>query len=136
MYKDQIVYTLIGLITGLSIGLVGVGAGVLFIPFLVYYGLPIKMAITVGLALQLVPQSLPGFYLYYKEGHANWFVIFWCFIGSTIGIFIGSYLSTIGIISEIMIYKLLFIIMVATSIHIGHKVFGKEIILNDVSSSM
>jgi len=33
MYKDQIVYTLIGLVTGLSIGLVGIGAGVLFIPF-------------------------------------------------------------------------------------------------------
>lgn len=126
MYKDQIVYTLIGIITGISIGLVGIGAGVLFIPFLVYYGLPIKSAIAVGLALQLVPQSLPGFYLYYKEGFVNWFVIFWTLIGSTIGILIGSYLSTMGYVTERDIYKILFIIMVATSVHIGNKAFGKE----------
>lgn len=126
MYQDQIVYTFIGIITGISIGLVGIGAGVLFIPFLVFYGLPIKSAIAVGLALQLVPQSLPGFYLYYKEGFVNWFVIFWTLIGSTIGILIGSYLSTMGYVTERDIYKILFIIMVATSIHIGHKAFGKE----------
>lgn len=126
MYQDQIVYTLIGVITGISIGLVGIGAGVLFIPFLVYYGLPIKSAIAVGLALQLVPQSLPGFYLYYKEGFVNWFVIFWTLIGSTIGILIGSYLSTMGYVTERDIYKILFIIMVVTSVHIGHKAFGKE----------
>lgn len=126
MYQDQIVYTMIGVVTGISIGLVGIGAGVLFIPFLVYYGLPIKSAIAVGLALQLVPQSLPGFYLYYKEGFVNWFVIFWTLIGSTIGILIGSYLSTMGYVTERDIYKILFIIMVATSVHIGHKAFGKE----------
>lgn len=126
MYQDQIVYTLIGVVTGISIGLVGIGAGVLFIPFLVYYGLPIKTAIAVGLALQLVPQSLPGFYLYYKEGYVNWFVIFWTLIGSTLGILIGSYLSTMGYVTERDIYKILFIIMVATSVHIGHKAFGKE----------
>lgn len=117
---------MIGIITGISIGLVGIGAGVLFIPFLVYYGLPIKSAIAVGLALQLVPQSLPGFYLYYKEGFVNWFVIFWTLIGSTIGILIGSYLSTMGYVTERDIYKILFIIMVTASIHIGYKAFGKE----------
>lgn len=126
MYRDQIVYTMIGIITGISIGLVGIGAGVLFIPFLVSYGVPIKTAIAVGLALQLVPQSLPGFYLYYKEGFVNWFVIFWTLIGSTIGILIGSYLSTMGYVNERDIYKILFIIMVATSVHIGNKAFGKE----------
>lgn len=126
MYRDQIVYTMIGIITGISIGLVGIGAGVLFIPFLVSYGVPIKTAIAVGLALQVVPQSLPGFYLYYKEGFVNWFVIYWTLIGSTIGILIGSYLSTMGYVTERDIYKILFIIMVITSIHIGHKAFGKD----------
>jgi len=116
---------MIGIITGISIGLVGIGAGVLFIPFLVSYGVPIKTTIAVGLALQLIPQSLPGFYLYYKEGFVNWFIIFWSMIGSAIGIFIGSYLSTKSIITERDIYKILFIIMVMTSIHIGYKAFGK-----------
>ena len=80
MYRDQFVYTMIGIITGISIGLVGIGAGVLFIPFLVSYGVPIKTTIAVGLALQLIPQSLPGFYLYYKEGFVNWFIIFWSIV--------------------------------------------------------
>lgn len=51
-------------VSGLAIGTVGIGAGVLFIPLLAFYGIPIKVA--VGLALQLIPQSLPGFY--YKGG--------------------------------------------------------------------
>jgi len=130
MYRDQLVYTMIGIITGITIGLVGIGAGVLFIPFLVSYGVPIKTTIAVGLALQLIPQSLPGFYLYYKEGFVNWFIIFWSMIGSTIGIFIGSYLSTRNIITERDIYKILFIIMVMTSIHIGYKAFGKTPFVN------
>lgn len=131
MYKDQIVYTMIGLITGISIGLVGIGAGVLFIPFLVYYGVPIKTAISVGLALQVLPQSLPGFYLYYKKGFVDWFVIFWTLIGSTVGILIGSYLSTMGYITERDIYKILFIIMITTSIHIGNKAFGKDYLISN-----
>lgn len=124
MYNAQLVYTLIGCITGISIGLVGIGAGVLFIPFLVWYGVPIKTAIAVGLALQVVPQSLPGFYLYYKDGFVDWFVIIWTLIGSTIGISIGSFISTKGYITERGIYKILFFIMLATLIHIGKKAFG------------
>lgn len=124
MYNAQLVYTLIGCITGISIGLVGIGAGVLFIPFLVWYGVPIKTAIAVGLALQVVPQSLPGFYLYYKDGVVDWFVIIWTLIGSTIGISIGSFISTKGYITERGIYKILFFIMLATLIHIGKKAFG------------
>ncbi len=48
MYKDQIVYTLIGLVTGISIDSRYWCWCLLF--FLVYYGLPVKMAIAVGLA--------------------------------------------------------------------------------------
>ena len=118
---DIVVYLLIGTFTGITIGLVGIGAGILFIPLLVSYGIPVKAAVAVGLALQVVPQSLPGLYLYYKKGLVNIPVIIWCIIGSTIGIFIGSYLSTKGYISELWIYRILFFIVLFTAIYIGIK---------------
>ena len=57
---NPFIFTCIGLFTGISIGIVGIGAGVLLIPLLTYFGVSIKTAVATGLALQLVPQSLPG----------------------------------------------------------------------------
>ena len=59
---------LIGLITGISIGLLGVGSGAILIPPLTLFaGIPLKEAICVGLFLQSIPQTIPGFLLYYKK---------------------------------------------------------------------
>ena len=120
-FLDIIVYVAIGIFTGITIGMVGIGAGILFIPLLVAYGIPVKVAVAVGLALQVVPQSLPGLYLYYKQGLVNITVTIWCIIGSALGIFIGSYLSTKNYVSELFIYRILFVICLCTSIYIGVK---------------
>ena len=118
---DSVVYLLIGTFTGIAIGTVGIGAGVLFIPLLVSYGIPVKVAVAVGLALQAVPQSLPGLYLYHQKGLVNIPLTFWSVLGSALGIFIGSYLSTNEYISETTIYRILFFILLFTSLYIGVK---------------
>ena len=118
---DILVYLSISLVTGISIGLVGIGSGILFIPALVSYGINIKTAIVVGLVLQVIPQSLPGLYLYYKKGLVDIPLSIWCIIGSTLGIYIGSYISTNKYITVLSIYRLLFIITFITSLYIGYK---------------
>ena len=75
----------IGLISGYFIGLVGIGAGVIMIPMLLYAGFTIQQAVAAGLFLQLIPQSLPAVYMYYKTNN----FLFWESLilvgGSTVG---------------------------------------------------
>ena len=48
----------VGLVTGLFIGLIGMGGGVLMIPMLLYLNIPLANAVAIGLAIQLLPQSI------------------------------------------------------------------------------
>ena len=66
---DECIYSFIGFITGISVGAVGIGAGSLLMPILIMMGIPIKTAVSTGLAIQLVPQSLQGLWLYHKKGN-------------------------------------------------------------------
>jgi uncharacterized protein len=117
---DILVYLTISIISGISIGIVGIGAGILFIPALVAYGVHIKTAVCTGLILQLVPQSLPGLYLYYQKGYVDVPLSMWCLVGSTIGIFIGSLISSREYVDELFIYRLIFLITFGTALYIGY----------------
>jgi uncharacterized membrane protein YfcA len=102
-----ILFILTGIITGLLMGVVGIGGGALLIPMLMMLGLSIKQAVAMSLVLQMVPQTLPGVYLYYKQGHVKIYKSIALIIGSVIGVFIGSYLVVNNFISEkIMMYAL------------------------------
>lgn len=102
-----ILFILTGIITGLLMGIVGIGGGALLIPMLMMLGLSIKQAVAMSLVLQMVPQTLPGVYLYYKQGHVKIYKSIALIIGSVIGVFIGSYLVVNNFISEkIMVYAL------------------------------
>jgi hypothetical protein len=116
---NAILYIFIGLITGISIGIVGIGAGILLMPLLISSGVSIHTAVATGLALQLIPQSFPGLWLYYKKGHVNILLSFYVIIGSAIGIYIGSYIVNHNYINELLMYRLLFIILILSSIYIG-----------------
>jgi uncharacterized membrane protein YfcA len=117
---DIIVYLTISIISGISIGIVGIGAGILFIPALVTYGVNVKTAVCAGLILQLLPQSLPGLYLYYIEGYVDIPLSLWCLLGSTIGIWVGSFISTKEYVDELFIYRLIFLITFGTALYIGY----------------
>lgn len=117
---NSIIFILLGIFTGISIGIVGIGAGVLLIPLLVYYNIPIKTAVATGLALQLVPQSLPGLILYNNKGHVDYWLAFYIILGSIIGITIGSYLVNENFINEKNTYRILFIILLFSTLYIGY----------------
>ena len=123
----MIQFILIGIITGITIGLVGIGAGVIMIPLLIYNGMTIKQAVAAGLVLQLVPQSIFGVIEYYKAGDVKIYETIMIIIGSTLGIYLGSILSTRNYISEQNIYLLLSIILIITGFYIFFKYYIYQI---------
>ena len=117
-------FVLIGLITGITIGIVGIGSGILLIPLLVYSGLTIHNAIAIGLLMQLLPQSIPGVYMYSKKGHLPLYEGLFVVLGNVVGISIGSYLVNYGYVSEKLMYYILFGILFFSLIYIGNKILS------------
>ena len=120
-YIQIINYLLIGTLAGMSMGIVGVGAGIITIPLLIYSGLSIRSAVGVSLVMQLLPQSLPGVLIYNKKGFIPPIPSILVVTGSVIGIAIGAYMVKHDIITEKMTYQLLSIILIITAI-----VFSKK----------
>jgi uncharacterized membrane protein YfcA len=115
------IYTIIGLIAGISMGTVGIGAGIISIPLLIYSGLNPQSAVGVSLVMQLLPQSLPGVIIYNRRGYIPYLPSLFVVLGSMIGILIGSLLVSNDIITEKMMYKIISIILIISSI-----VFSKK----------
>jgi uncharacterized protein len=111
-------FLVIGLVSGITIGLVGIGAGVIMIPLLVSSGLTIQQAVAIGLVLQAVPQSLPGVYLHYKNNTLPIRTSIFVVIGSLIGITIGTVILTKRMIPDKYLYAGLCIVLVGVSINI------------------
>jgi uncharacterized membrane protein YfcA len=123
---DELLYVIVGFITGISVGSVGIGAGSLLMPLLIMLGASVKTAVATGLAIQLLPQSLPGLWLYYQNGHFDMKISFWVIIGSLIGTTYGAYLVNYNIFSEKVLYIVLFIMMVLSTIFIGYDLFNNK----------
>lgn len=110
-----IIYALIGLLAGISMGTIGMGAGLIVVPLLILTGLNIKQVIAAIMVMQLLPQSLAGV-INYKE-HINWTPTIIVIIGSLFGIWFGSHLVIKGYISEQLIYRILTVFLFVSSIY-------------------
>lgn len=133
-----LIYFLIGLFSGISMGVIGVGAGMLTIPLLIYTGLTVKESVAVSLIMQLLPQSLPGVMLYYKNNIITLpliLIAIFVVLGSLFGIYAGSYLVNNNWIDLTMMYKLLSFTLIASGIYIYYKYiyrhYGKIEVNND-----
>ena len=120
-----IIYALIGILSGISMGIIGIGAGVITLPLLLATGMNIKKAVGCILLMQLLPQSLAGVLIYHNDKNIEYTSAFIVILGSVIGIIIGAYMVSNGIISETLTYKLLTIVMIFTSI-----VFSKKYLID------
>lgn len=120
-YLHYLIYFLIGTISGLSMGIVGVGAGMLTIPLLIYTGLTMKQSVGISLIMQLLPQSLPGVIMYYKNGAINLSVILiamFVVIGSLVGIYMGSYLVHNDFVNLKSMYATLAFLLIGSGLYI------------------
>ena len=111
----------IGLISGYFIGLVGIGAGVIMIPMLLYAGFTIQQAVAAGLFLQLIPHSLPAVYMYYKTNNFLFWESLILVVGSTVGTLIGAYQASHGWLTKRTLYIILFTLMMISSGYVFYK---------------
>jgi uncharacterized membrane protein YfcA len=110
-----LVYAAIGCLAGISMGIVGIGAGIITVPLLIYTGMDIKSAVGVSLFMQLLPQSLPGLIVYDRGGHVPYVPATIVVGGSLVGILIGATIVHHEYISKEMTYKLLSVLLIVVA---------------------
>jgi uncharacterized membrane protein YfcA len=108
-------YVLIGLLSGLLAGMIGAGGQVIMLPLLMWTGLTYNQSIAIGLAVNAVPQTGPGLYLYYKKGDYKFLESIYVIIGSTLGVLIGAYTVTKYKLSQKIMSRILAISMIFLS---------------------
>jgi uncharacterized membrane protein YfcA len=117
--KEIIILSLIGILCGLSMGSIGIGAGLVTVPLLIIYGINIKTAIALIMVMQLLPQSIFGVINYWN--YINWYQSFIVIFASFVGIYIGSFIVTNNYIMELTLYKILTIFLIINSIYFSIK---------------
>lgn len=115
---NWVAYLIVGLISGFFIGLIGIGSGMIIVPGLTMAGMTVKQAVTSGLLLQAIPQTLPGFITYRKNGHFLFNETMLALLGSITGIMIGTYIQYQKLIAEVNAYRLLSLILVISGFHV------------------
>lgn len=106
---------LTGGIAGISMGSIGIGAGLLTMPLLIYSGMSIQQAVAAAMVMQLLPQSAPGVYNYWE--HILWLQSMLVVVGSIFGIWLGSYLVTKKYLTNKMLYRIITIFLLISSIY-------------------
>ena len=86
---------LLGLLTGVLSGLLGLGGAVIVIPSLIFlFGLDQHMAQGTTLAMMLPPVTVLAVLHYHKEGHVDWKIAVLLSAGFFLGGLIGSRVAT------------------------------------------
>ena len=112
---ETFMYIFIGLLTGVSMGMIGIGAGVISMPLLIYAGLSVKQSVAIGMVMQVLPQSIPGVINYWK--HILWYESALVVIASIFGIWLGSFMVTNHIIPEYIMYRMITVFLFLCAIY-------------------
>jgi uncharacterized membrane protein YfcA len=119
-----ILYLLTGLISGLFLGMVGIGAALFTIPVLIMTGLTINEATIVALIIQLLPQTIPGIIMYYNQKMIKLDIVYislLILIGSLFGVYLGTTLTLKNYISKRFLYRFLVITLFISAFYISYK---------------
>ena len=116
---DIVIYIILGLLCGISMGSIGIGAGLISVPLLIYYGLNIHQAVAVAMVMQLFPQSAPGVYNYRK--YILWRPTIFVIVGSMLGIWVGSYITSKHMIPDYILYRILTVFLLFASLYFYKK---------------
>jgi len=115
------IYIILGFVSGLFLGSIGVGAGLLTIPALIKTGLTIQESVVTALIVQLVPQTIPGVIAYYNQKLIKIDIVYISILimmGSFVGVYIGSNASIKNYISNKSLYRILTIVLFISSIYL------------------
>ena len=109
-----------GGISGLFMGLVGVGGGALMTPMLLMSGLSLYQAMCIVLFIQVMPETLPALWVYYKKGDFPYKEGLVVLLGGAVGALIGAYLSAHKIVPTAVLYKIMSVTLIALGVYIWH----------------
>lgn len=85
--------SLIGLLSGITSGLFGVGGGIVMVPAMMYFlKTDIKTAIGTSLTV-IIPTACMGAYKHHELGHVNWRLAFAIVPLAIVGGFLGSWMT-------------------------------------------
>ncbi len=89
-----LILILIGIVTGIAAGMLGIGGAIIMIPAMVFFlGFSQQMAQGTSLAVMLPPIGIIAAYNYYKEGQANLKFALIVAVAFIIGSYFGSKLA-------------------------------------------
>ena len=115
---------LVGIISGVLISSIGIGAGLFIIPCLILLGIPLKQGVIIVLLLQLLPQTIPAVYNFWKKESITYELIYisvFLLIGNIVGTYYGSMLHTKNIINEKYFYISLVVFLLFAAAFISYK---------------
>ena len=85
---------LIGVASGVTSGLFGVGGGVVMVPAMMFFlGMDIKRAVGTSLAV-IIPTAIAGSYKHYTQGNVHWATAFSLAPTAIVGSVLGAWLTT------------------------------------------
>lgn len=96
----------LSIVVGIFVGLTGIGAGALLLPILIFYNFTLEQSVAISLFINAVPNTLPGLYLYYKEGHFDLQSALILSFGTVIGSTLGAYLALYYFIDKKIVYRI------------------------------
>ena len=92
---QYLIYSLIGMISGITGGLLGVGGGIIIVPALIYFmGVPIKTAIGTSLAI-IVPTAIMGSAKHFHQGNIDWKIVCAIVPLAIAGSFLGAWMTQV-----------------------------------------
>jgi uncharacterized membrane protein YfcA len=109
-----------GGVSGLLMGLIGIGGGAVLMPLLLMSGLSLYNAICVVLFIQVVPQTLPALWIYYKKDEFPYKESFVVLVSAVIGTTIGAYLTVNKMVPVAALYKLMSVMLVGFGVYIWY----------------
>ena len=109
-----------GGVSGLLMGLIGIGGGAVLMPLLLMSGLSLYSAICVVLFIQVVPQTLPALWIYYKKDEFPYKESLIVTVSAVIGTTIGAYLTVNKMVPVAVLYKLMSVTLIAFGVYIWY----------------
>lgn len=115
----NVILILIGLIAGSLIGIIGIGAGIIMVPGMIYLGgLEFQEAVGITLLMQTLPVGIAGAYQYWEKGLLPFVPASMIAFGMLFGISAGGYIATGGYLNERVLRIIFGIVAIITGANI------------------
>ena len=122
-FFNIISYLFVGTVTGIFMSTIGVD-GLITVPSLIILGLSLKKAVIIALILQVLPQTIPALYNFWKNNDITrelLIISLFLVIGNFIGTYYGSFIHTQELFSEYYLYLFFVFFLLFSAGYITHQ---------------